>query len=212
MFRLNLRNKYFTNFFSNSLANSFIKYYQERFKPIPWLLIPFLLLFFNYSNILSIIYLCILYLYITSQLCFFRLFDDLNMLSYDKNCNKDHKYYNNISDLKKLLVLPLALSQLFTFCIFNLISTVATLIFITICFSLYKILKNHKLSSLISILKYFWLSYLINQGFSWWVLTTFILFLIYELIEEKIITLKPLFFQYLFITAIAIKSLIMLRD
>lgn len=174
-------------------------YYAERFTPVPWLILPFVMGFFLVGFNLSI-FRCALFL--LSGLLFFRLFDDLMMKSWDERSFKRRDYFDKEVDLKKLLVYPFSFYLFLTAFYLGIQGTVLTVFFILWSLTLYRWLLGKRTSLFISLLKYpflccLWMNSLQNP---WpWVITSF--FLAHELMSEKLLRIRPELF-YGFVTLI----------
>lgn len=167
-----------------------ILYLQQRFRPIPWLILPFVYLLFSIEdlgqfNIFKLVYALLF-------LLSYRLFDDLMCMSYDMKNSESRFYYQEIykRDLvifNSFFFLLLIGSIYFTFNDAVLFLHVGvTFIF----FSFYRALKEKKWVLLISLLKYPVLIYSLGDGLNssiYWALTIFIILLIKELMDEEFI-------------------------
>ena len=163
---------------------------QERFSPLPWLILPIVYLLFSIESYeqISIFKLVYALLFLLS----FRLFDDLMCISYDMKHSESRFYYQEIykRDLiifNTFFFLILLGSIYFTFNEAVLFLHVGV---IFIFFSLYRVLKESKWILLISILKYPILIYSLGDGFNsslYWALAIFVILLLKELMDENFI-------------------------
>lgn len=181
------------------------KYYLERFRPYPWLVIPFvisyLLFGFRQESLTLALYLIISFL-------FYRLFDDLMMSDWDReNSIRTRTYLKGFFFLKRLVYLPFVLYLIVTLLYFNLFSLLLSLVFVALSFFFYRLLNGSKSSLLISTWKYLFLSIIATQdAYHPWAYIVFLLFFFNELVSEKFIKVSKHIPAILFIIAIAIKS------
>lgn len=182
-----------------------VSYYKERFKPIPWLIIPIILVIFSVSKIeVSII---INYLYFLNALLFYRLFDDLMMIDFDLK-NKGHRsFHENGAELQILVFLPLVVYLAHTFLVYKSQATIYSIAFIILQLFLYSTLRLNQMSQFISILKYFFLPLVFISWNSPWPYLSFSLFLLHELISEKYIHVNLKIFYGLFASILLLKLL-----
>lgn len=167
-----------------------ILYLQQRFKPIPWLILPLVFLAFSIENFeqASIFKVVYAVLFLLS----FRLFDDIMCIPFDMK-NKESRFYYQEIYRRDLVVfnffffLLLIGSLYFTFneAVLYLHIGVA-LIF----FSIYRVFKETRGILLVSLLKYPILIYTLGDGYNsslYWALVIFVILVVKELMDEHFI-------------------------
>lgn len=185
------------------LGTSLLSYYQERFKPFPWLLLPFVLSALFLGHFDRAFWEVSLYLAIA--LVFFRLFDDLGSRDYDLMTNKSRRYFGRLEELQAAIFLPFGLLLALTFFWMGTGAAAVLSLFILASGMLYLVFSPKKSVLLVSLLKYPFLGAFILEDFTPWIGVVFALFLFHELVEEKIIAVSRWIPLGLFITATMVR-------
>lgn len=175
-----------------------ITYLKLRFKPIPWLILPILIYTLSIETLSQVTIAKIFFAYFL--ILGFRIYDDLMCIDYDKKFKEERFYFD--PKIKKELLGYSAICNLISLAITHTIFNQAVfylfagLLFIS--HSLYQSLRLKKEIQFVSLLKYPFLVYCLSDGLNSgliWAGIIFILFIIIELSEEKIIKqikyLKP---------------------
>ncbi|MBL7715799.1 MAG: hypothetical protein JNL01_10060 [Bdellovibrionales bacterium] len=165
------------------LTKTLAFYYRERFRPFPWLILPFVLSVLFVGSLGPAFWQAALYFGLS--LLFFRLFDDLGTHLYDGARGKKRSYLNRLQQLEVAVFLPLGLLLSVTFFWLGLPGIIWMTLFILLSGALYLVGSPKRPVLFVSILKYPFLGALVMGGFDAWILVGFSLFLLHELIEEK---------------------------
>ena len=167
-----------------------ITYLQQRFRPLPWLVLPIVLYIFAIEEVsqISIFKLVYAYLFLLS----FRLFDDLMCIPYDMKNKEGRFYYQQIykRDLVIFSIIFFVALVGSTYFTFNDSVLYLHVGFFLISLSLYRFLVMNKGILFISLFKYPLLIYCLSDGLNSgliWAGIIFLIFILMELMDEKII-------------------------
>lgn len=191
------------------MLNALILYRQERFKLIPWGIMPILILAFRGEE-LTFYFQGFLFLYFS--ILYFRLLDDIYSINIDQKNGKKRTYVKKITELKKSRFGILTLSLLFLFGYTYEITDIGIyLLFISLIELLY-LKSTDRFVEYISLVKYPLLVLIglrqIESEDYLWAFLFFLIFLITEVMEKKFASKKAQSLQFITLIILLISKLL----
>jgi len=193
-----------------SLIKTFVDYSKLRLDLSILIILPIILLFFS-LNLISQLTLPLVTFTLIFVL-FFRIFDDLMCIEYDKSFKENRFYFDAkyLKDIKTLSITCLILLLI----IAAIVSTkllLPLILLVPLSYFLYKKLQDQKGILFISLLKYplfiYIISYHLNIENHLWPLVIFGFFVVKELMDEQIIMNNNLLKYSIIISALSFKAI-----
>jgi len=193
-----------------SLIKTFVDYSKLRLDLSILIILPIILLFFS-LNLISQLTLPLVTFTLIFVL-FFRIFDDLMCIEYDKYFKENRFYFDSkyLKDIKILSITCLILLLILAAIVSTKLLLPIILLFL-LSYFLYKKLQDQKGILFISLIKYplfiYIISYHLNIESHLWPLVIFGFFLVKELMDEQIIMNNKFLKYSIIISALSFKAI-----